>query len=101
MGMTCIEGVASGTDDQRVTVRFLVDSGATYSLLPYDDWQAIGLAPKRSMTFSLADGTAIERQISECHIEIAQARGTHPSSWENQVIRLCWESSRWKFSVWC
>ncbi len=25
MGMTYIEGVASGIDDQRVTVRFLVD----------------------------------------------------------------------------
>ena len=78
MGMTYIKGVASGTDDQRVTVRFLVDSGATYSLLPYDDWRAIGLVPKRSMTFSLADGTAIERQISECHIEIAQGEGHTP-----------------------
>jgi hypothetical protein len=39
----------------------MVDSGAKYSLLPLVDWQAIGLAPKRRMTFALADGTLIER----------------------------------------
>jgi hypothetical protein len=29
------------------TLDFLVDSGATYSLLPVDVWQSIGLTPKR------------------------------------------------------
>src|SRR5260370_41341468 len=38
-------------------MRFMVDSGATYSLLPLADWRAIDLAPKRRMTFALADGT--------------------------------------------
>jgi hypothetical protein len=38
-------------------VRFMVDSGAKYSLLPLADWRAIDLAPKRRMTFALADGT--------------------------------------------
>ena len=57
---------------------FLVDSGATYTLLPYEDWQAIGLSPKRSMTFTLADGTTIERKVSECHIELPQGDGHTP-----------------------
>ena len=35
MGITYIEGVVSGLEGRQATVRFLVDSGATYSLLPY------------------------------------------------------------------
>ncbi len=52
------------------TLEFLVDSGATYTLLPFDVWQDIGLQPKRSVTFSLADGSKVERQVSECHITL-------------------------------
>jgi predicted aspartyl protease len=63
------------------TVRFLVDSGAKYSLLPPADWQAIGLTPRRRVTFVLADGTEIERDVSECHI-------VHPFSRTLQPVRL-------------
>ena len=77
MGLTFIDGVVTGPKGQR-SVRFLVDSGATYTLIPYDDWQAIGLSPKRSMTFSLADGTTIARDISECLIELPQGDGHTP-----------------------
>jgi clan AA aspartic protease len=78
MGITYIEGVVTGPDGQQATLRFLVDSGAAYSLLPNDVWQAIGLAPKRLMEFRLADGSAIERQISECHINLPQGEGHTP-----------------------
>jgi predicted aspartyl protease len=60
------------------TVTFLVDSGAKYSLLPPDDWRAIGLAPRRRMTFVLADGTRIERDVSECYIRLPQGEGHTP-----------------------
>jgi predicted aspartyl protease len=59
-------------------VHFLVDSGAKYSLLPLADWRAIGLAPKRRMTFVLADGTLIDRDVSECHIALPQGEGHTP-----------------------
>ena len=78
MGVTYIEGVATGLTDKQVSVRFLVDSGATYSLLAYDDWRAIELEPKRSMAFTLADGTQIEREVSECHIALPQGEGHTP-----------------------
>lgn len=65
-------------NDKQATVRFLVDSGATYTLLPYNDWKAIGLSPKRSMTFTLADGTTIERKVSECHINLPEGEGHTP-----------------------
>jgi clan AA aspartic protease len=78
MGLTYIEGVVTGPTGKQVTVSFLVDSGATYSLLPHKAWQTIGLLPKRSLTFTLADGTTIERKVSECHIALPQGDGHTP-----------------------
>lgn len=78
MGMTFIEGEVRGPKGNTANVRFLVDSGASYTLLPQEAWQAIGLAPKRSATFTLADGTPVERQISECHITLPQGDGHTP-----------------------
>ena len=78
MGITYIEGVVTGQRKKQVTVRFLVDSGASYTLLPHKDWRGIGLRPKRSMTFTLADGTTVERQVSECHIVLPQGEGHTP-----------------------
>src|SRR5262245_65017993 len=56
----------------------MVDSGAKYSLLPQADWRALGLAPKRRVTFALADGTLIDRDVSECHIALPQGDGHTP-----------------------
>ncbi len=56
----------------------MVDSGAKYSLLPRAAWRAIGLQPKRHMSFVLADGTVIERDVSECHITLPQGDGHTP-----------------------
>ena len=56
----------------------MVDSGAKYSLLPRAAWRAIGLRPKRRMSFVLADGTVIERDVSECHITLPQGDGHTP-----------------------
>lgn len=77
MGITYIEGTVRG-DEGRETVRFLVDSGATYSLLPRQAWTKIGLEPKRNLVFTLADGTQIERQVSECYIVLPQGEGHTP-----------------------
>lgn len=78
MGLTYIEGVVSGPSGQRRQVRFLVDSGAKYTLLPHDVWQALGLEPKRAMDFILADGTTLTRQISECRISLDDQEGHTP-----------------------
>jgi clan AA aspartic protease len=78
MGVTYVEGVVTGPTGQQATVRFLVDSGATYTLLPHRDWQTIGLTPKRTVSFVLADGTAIQRDVSECHIALPQGDGHTP-----------------------
>ena len=77
MGITYIRGTVTGPQGQR-TLEFLVDSGATYTVLPVDVWQAIGLAPKRAVKFPLADGTMVERQVSECHITLDVGDGHSP-----------------------
>lgn len=66
MGTTFITGKVSGPNATGVDVRFLVDSGAVYSLLPNDVWRRLGLVPTRTETFTLADGTQIRRPVSEC-----------------------------------
>jgi predicted aspartyl protease len=78
MGLTYIEGVVTGPKGKPATVSFLVDSAATYMLLAEKDWRALGLAAKRSVTFTLADGTQIERAISECHLALPQGEGHTP-----------------------
>ena len=78
MGLTYVDGVVSGPAGHARAVRFLVDSGAKYSLLPLDDWRAIGLTADRRLTFVLADGTAIERDVSECYLTLPQGKGHTP-----------------------
>ena len=78
MGITCVEGLVKGPSGKQETVRFLTDSGATYSLLPKAVWQAIGLKPKRKMTFTLADGTTVERSVSEAFITLPQGEAHTP-----------------------
>jgi predicted aspartyl protease len=78
MGLTYIDGVVTGPTGVNRTVTFLVDSGAKYSLLPLDDWRGLGLTAMRRVTFVLADGTQIERDVSECRIALPQGVGTSP-----------------------
>lgn len=78
MGVTYIEGQVKRLSDKQENVRFLVDSGATYSLLPKDVWEAIGLKPKRKLSFTLADGTTVERLVSEALVIFPQGEAHTP-----------------------
>jgi clan AA aspartic protease len=78
MGLTFIEGIVTGPTGKSRSVKFLVDSGASYSLLPLDVWQEIGLESKKKATFTLADGTTTDRHISECHVALADQEGHSP-----------------------
>ena len=77
MGITYINGKVSGPSGEAIA-KFLVDSGARYTLLPNATWKKIGLQPKRSMRFVLADGTEVERNISECLIKLPPGEGHTP-----------------------
>ncbi len=72
MGMTYVRAKVSRPTGrgQSIGVRFLVDTGAVYTVLPEDVWHALKLKPQRTVEFSLADGTIISRQVSECRFTI-------------------------------
>ena len=77
MGMMYVDGIVTGPTGSR-EVQFIVDSGAKYSVLPNEVWRAIGLLPKRRLDFILADGTVIERDVSECHVRLPHGDGHTP-----------------------
>lgn len=72
VGATHIVGRVTGPAGRQADVQFLVDSGATYSLLPYDVWRQLGLSPRRTQAFTIADGTRIVRAVSGCRIALPQ-----------------------------
>lgn len=76
MGITYVEGTVTGPTGKETTIEFLVDSGAKYTLLPLKNWKAIGLKPQRRLTFVLADGTKVKRNIGEGYIKLPQGN-TH------------------------
>jgi predicted aspartyl protease len=78
VGISYVEGTVRGPAGKEERVRFLIDSGAMYSLLPEPVWKAIGLTAKREMEFVLADGSSIHRSVSECHITLPQGDGHTP-----------------------
>ena len=78
MGVVFIEGTVIGPTGKQATPGFLVGNGAIYSLLPRKVWRAIGLKPMDSIKCSLADGTTVERKVSECRIALPQGERSTP-----------------------
>ncbi len=69
MGLVYIDGIVKHGGKQ-LKVRFLVDSGATYTVLTERVWRELGLKPLGEMEFILADGTSIRRKVSEVLLEL-------------------------------
>jgi aspartyl protease family protein len=80
MGLTYVHARLRRSEGRGLSrdVRFLVDSGAIYSVLPKEIWRALRLKPTRQVEFTLADGTAITRGVSECRFEIRGESATSP-----------------------
>jgi clan AA aspartic protease len=70
MGLTHVDATVTGPNGKSQTLELLVDSGAVYSLLPTKVWKALKLKPMETHTFTLADGTHIDRDVSECRIAL-------------------------------
>ena len=77
MGITYAAGTVSSGEKEE-DLRFLVDSGSQYTLLPHEVWTRLGLAPTRTLDFVLADGTVIQRDLSECYIKLPEGQGHTP-----------------------
>jgi clan AA aspartic protease len=79
MGMSYVRGTVSKPGGGRaIRVRFLVDTGAVYTVLPERVWKALQLRARRSVEFTLADGTIIVRPVSECRVALSGVDATSP-----------------------
>ncbi len=80
MGLTVFPARVKRADGRgrEIHVRFLVDTGALYTVLPAHVWRALRLKPTRTAEFGLADGTAITRAISEACFKVAGRVATSP-----------------------
>jgi predicted aspartyl protease len=78
MGVVFLDATVTGPKGKQQTLKFLVDSGVMYTLLPLKAWRAIGLKPERSIKCHLDDGTGVERKVSECQIALAQGKRHTP-----------------------
>jgi predicted aspartyl protease len=80
MGLTTVTATVQrpqGTGPRR-RVRFLVDSGALYSVLPAAGWESLRLVPSSSIDLALADGSVITRRVVEARFTIAGRTATSP-----------------------
>ncbi len=78
MGMVHTDVDVSRDGEPHETVRFLFDSGAAYSVIPWRVWHRLGLKPKRTLEFVLADRTPIQRKVSECRFTLAGVDAVSP-----------------------
>jgi clan AA aspartic protease len=67
MGLTYIKAsIANPARPKRIArLKFPVDSGASYSVVPSAVLRRLGIQPGRSRSFILADGTEIKRSLGQ------------------------------------
>ena len=65
MGLTRLTMKVSNVSDPGTAseVRFLIDSGAVYSLVPREILAKLGIVPQRVQLFSMVDATEIKREV--------------------------------------
>jgi predicted aspartyl protease len=80
MGLTYILGTIVNLAQPRRSARlkFLVDSGAVYSVVPAAVLRRLGIKPGSSKTFILADGTQVTRSIGQALFRINGDEGASP-----------------------
>ena len=77
MGITNIRArVGNPADSNRFAeVEFLVDSGATYSLVPSETLASIGINPHSVREFVLGNGEFVQRKMGTATFEYLGVRG--------------------------
>lgn len=80
MGITNVVSIVRNPRKKKPSfrLRLMVDSGATYSLIPEKVWKRLRLRSSRSVEFDLADGTVISRKVAEAEFAIAGRTAISP-----------------------
>jgi clan AA aspartic protease len=68
MGLTNVTATVR-KNGKSAEVDFLVDSGASYTVLPERVWKRLHVKPLDEMRFTLADATVVKRKIGEVWLE--------------------------------
>lgn len=59
-------------ESREKTFKFLVDSGAVYSVLPEAELQALGIEPTSSETFILENGEKIVKEVGNAYFRFEE-----------------------------
>jgi len=80
VGLTYIDANIANPRNPRKSarLRFLVDSGAVYSVAPASVLRRLGIKPRTTRTFILADGSSIQRRMGEASFRFDGHEGTSP-----------------------
>jgi clan AA aspartic protease len=77
MGITNVRATVGNPADpsRRCEIEFLVDSGATYSLVPADILDQLGIASHSEREFVLGNGEIVRRRMGSALFEYRGQRG--------------------------
>jgi len=80
MGLTHIRVKIANPARPKVAaeLKFLVDSGASYSVVPATVLQRLGIKPTSTRSFILADGTAVKRKMGNAIFRLNGQEGASP-----------------------
>ena len=80
MGLTHVNARVANParPNKTVNVKFLVDSGAVYSVVPVSILRRLGIRPHSTRTFMLADGTEISREVGDATFSLHDQRAASP-----------------------
>ncbi len=80
MGLTYIQATIANPARPKkgARLKFLVDSGAAYSLVPTAVLRRLGIKPRTKRTFILADGTSVERRMGHALFRYDGQEGASP-----------------------
>lgn len=80
MGLTHVQmGIANPARPSKfIRQRFLVDSGAIYSVVQKSVLAKLGIKPHSKQQFTLANGDTIERELGDALFEYRGRRGASP-----------------------
>lgn len=85
MGTFTVEiEVGDPAGDRFESVEALVDTGATYTMVPASLLDRLGIAPVAQMNFILADGQRIERDVGEASLRIGDSTFHSPVVFANE-----------------
>jgi len=75
VGLTYVEATHHGRH-RSLTLRLLVDSGATYSMVPADVAESLGARNIRVEEFEIADRSTVHWRVGEGEVELLGRRST-------------------------